>query len=141
VAKLQAEGRTACFVGDGINDSIALKKADVSISLRGASSLATDTAQVVFLTSRDWTSRTAQPSVAMGRSTPSQTLCYIFVVNGKSYRFRQSMKQNKDWKIGPGVKLPLLLRIAVFTNGVGFHFLEQQPQSLQDDQFQTRSDW
>ena len=49
VARLQAEGRTVCFVGDGINDSIALKKADVSISLRGASSLATDTAQVVFL--------------------------------------------------------------------------------------------
>jgi heavy metal translocating P-type ATPase len=49
VEKLQKEGRKVCFVGDGINDSIALKKADVSISLRGASSLATDTAQVVFL--------------------------------------------------------------------------------------------
>ncbi len=49
VAKLQAEGCKVCFVGDGINDSIALKKADVSISLRGASSIATDTAQVVFL--------------------------------------------------------------------------------------------
>ena len=49
VAKLQAEGRKVCFVGDGINDSIALKKADVSISLRGASSIATDTAQIVFL--------------------------------------------------------------------------------------------
>ena len=35
VAKLQAERRKVCFVGDGINDSIALKKADVSISLRG----------------------------------------------------------------------------------------------------------
>ncbi len=49
VARLQAEGRKVCFVGDGINDAIALKKADVSISLRGASTLATDTAQVVFL--------------------------------------------------------------------------------------------
>ncbi len=49
VARLQKEGRKVCFVGDGINDSIALKKADVSISLRGASSLATDAAQVVFL--------------------------------------------------------------------------------------------
>lgn len=46
---LQKEGRTVCFIGDGINDSIALKKADVSISLRGASSVATDTAQVVFM--------------------------------------------------------------------------------------------
>jgi len=49
VAKLQAEGGKVCFVGDGINDSIALKKADISISLRGASSIATDTAHVVFL--------------------------------------------------------------------------------------------
>ncbi len=49
VQKLQAEGRTVCFVGDGINDSIALKKANVSISLRGASSIATDTAQIVFM--------------------------------------------------------------------------------------------
>jgi P-type E1-E2 ATPase len=49
VAKLQSEGNKVCFVGDGINDLIALKKADVSISLRGASSIATDTAQIVFL--------------------------------------------------------------------------------------------
>jgi Cu2+-exporting ATPase len=49
VAQLQKEGRKVCFVGDGINDSIALKKADVSISLRGASTIATDTAHVIFL--------------------------------------------------------------------------------------------
>src|SRR4029077_18427495 len=49
VEKLQKEGCKVCFVGDGINDSIALKKANVSISLRGASSIATDTAQIVFL--------------------------------------------------------------------------------------------
>ena len=49
VEKLQKEGRKVCFVGDGINDSIALKKANVSISLRGATSIATDTAHIVFL--------------------------------------------------------------------------------------------
>ena len=49
VEKLQREGRKVCFVGDGINDSIALKKANVSISLRGATSIATDTAQIVFM--------------------------------------------------------------------------------------------
>jgi heavy metal translocating P-type ATPase len=49
VELLQKEGRTVCFIGDGVNDSIALKKANVSISLRGASSIATDTAQVVFM--------------------------------------------------------------------------------------------
>jgi P-type E1-E2 ATPase len=49
VETLQKEGRTVCFIGDGVNDSIALKQADVSISLRGASSIATDTAQIVFM--------------------------------------------------------------------------------------------
>jgi Cu2+-exporting ATPase len=49
VEQLQTEGRKVCFVGDGINDSIALKKANVSISLRGASSIATDTAHIVFM--------------------------------------------------------------------------------------------
>src|SRR5262249_51976072 len=49
VEKLQNEGKKVCFVGDGINDSIALKKANVSISLRGASSIATDTAHIVFM--------------------------------------------------------------------------------------------
>ena len=49
VERLQQEGCKVCFVGDGINDAIALKKANVSISLRGATSIATDTAHVVFM--------------------------------------------------------------------------------------------
>ena len=49
VEKLQQEGRRVCFIGDGINDAIALKKADVSVSLRGASSLATNTAQIILM--------------------------------------------------------------------------------------------
>jgi Cu2+-exporting ATPase len=49
IAKFQEEGKSVCFVGDGINDSIALKKAHVSISLRGASTVATDSAQVILM--------------------------------------------------------------------------------------------
>lgn len=49
IEQFQKEGRTVCFVGDGINDSIALRKADVSISLRGASTVATDTAQIILM--------------------------------------------------------------------------------------------
>ena len=49
IAKMQREGRRVCFIGDGINDAIALKQADASISLRGATAAATDTAQVVML--------------------------------------------------------------------------------------------
>jgi len=45
----QGQGRRVCFVGDGINDSIALRTADVSVSLMGASTIAADTANVVLL--------------------------------------------------------------------------------------------
>ncbi|MEK7991979.1 MAG: heavy metal translocating P-type ATPase [Thiotrichaceae bacterium] len=51
IGKLQDEGRFICYVGDGINDSIALKKAQVSISLSGASTVATDTAQIILMDS------------------------------------------------------------------------------------------
>jgi Cu2+-exporting ATPase len=49
VENLQKQGHSVCFIGDGINDAIAMKKAQVSISLRGASSIATDVAQVVLM--------------------------------------------------------------------------------------------
>ena len=49
VEQLQQEGKTVGFVGDGINDTIAMKQADVSISLMGASSIATDVAQIILM--------------------------------------------------------------------------------------------
>lgn len=50
VERLQNEGHKVCFIGDGINDSVALQKADVSISLHGAATIAQDTADVVLMT-------------------------------------------------------------------------------------------
>jgi heavy metal translocating P-type ATPase len=49
IEQLQQQGHFICYVGDGINDSIALKKSQVSVSLRGASTIATDTAQIVLM--------------------------------------------------------------------------------------------
>lgn len=49
IEELQARGKSVCFVGDGINDAIALKKATVSVSLRGASAVAADCAQVMLM--------------------------------------------------------------------------------------------
>ena len=46
---LQNEGKFVCYIGDGINDAIALKKSQVSVSLRGASTVATDTAQIILM--------------------------------------------------------------------------------------------
>jgi len=49
IEQLQQTGKRICYVGDGINDAIALKQASVSISLRGASTVATDAAQVILM--------------------------------------------------------------------------------------------
>ena len=49
IEQLQQQGHFICYIGDGINDAIALKKSQVSISLRGASSIATDTAQIILM--------------------------------------------------------------------------------------------
>jgi Cu2+-exporting ATPase len=49
IEQFQKEGKSVCYIGDGINDSIALMKADVSISIRGASTVATDTAQIILM--------------------------------------------------------------------------------------------
>ena len=49
IARLREQGRHVGYIGDGINDSIALKGANVSISLCGSSTVATDTAQVILM--------------------------------------------------------------------------------------------
>jgi Cu2+-exporting ATPase len=49
ITQLRADGKSVGFVGDGINDAIALKAANVSISLSGASTVAMDTAQVILM--------------------------------------------------------------------------------------------
>lgn len=50
IESLQAQGRKVCFIGDGINDSVALQKADVSVSLHGAATIAQDTADILLMT-------------------------------------------------------------------------------------------
>lgn len=48
VRQFQSEGHTVCFIGDGVNDAIAMQQADLSISLRGATTLATDVADIIL---------------------------------------------------------------------------------------------
>lgn len=48
VKQYRKQGRVA-MVGDGINDGPALSLADVSISLKGASNIALDTADIIFM--------------------------------------------------------------------------------------------
>ncbi|MBF0288101.1 MAG: heavy metal translocating P-type ATPase [SAR324 cluster bacterium] len=93
IEQLQQEGRSVCFVGDGINDSIALKKATVSISLRGASTVATDTAQIVLM------------------DTTLKQLAYVFELAGK---FHNNQKVGIACSTIPGI---------ICTGGVFFSYL------------------
>ncbi len=52
VTTLVQQGRQVCFIGDGINDALALKRAQVSISMAGSAAVALDAASVVLLESR-----------------------------------------------------------------------------------------
>lgn len=82
IQQLRDEGRFVCFVGDGINDAIALQAAQVSISLKGASTAATDTAQILFM---DGTLR---------------NLPRLFEMVDE---FEESMRRNIVFGFGPGV--------------------------------------
>ncbi len=49
IERLQQTGRKVCFVCEGIDDAAAMQTADVSISLRGVSSISNDSPQIVFM--------------------------------------------------------------------------------------------
>ena len=49
VRLLQKEGKKVMMVGDGVNDSVALSCADIGISISGASTIAVDVSDVVFM--------------------------------------------------------------------------------------------
>jgi len=49
VRDLKEQGHTVAFVGDGINDSVALSYADIGISVKGGADIAKETAGVILL--------------------------------------------------------------------------------------------
>lgn len=82
IIRLQEAGKFVCFVGDGINDAIALKQAQISISLRGATTIATDTAQIIMM---------------------DQTLNQLPDLFTNSEKFESNMQTNLMTTVVPGV--------------------------------------
>lgn len=82
IQQLKDEGRFVCYIGDGINDSIALKTAQVSISFSNASNVATDTAQVILM------------------NDDLQQIIHLFEL---AQSFDQQMQKTLLYSIAPGV--------------------------------------
>jgi Cu2+-exporting ATPase len=82
ITRLQSDNRRVCFVGDGINDAIALKTAHVSVSLKGASTAATDTAQVILM---------------------DESLTELTRLFSLADDFERNMKRNLFTSVAPGV--------------------------------------
>jgi len=49
VKEIQEQGANVCFVGDGVNDAVALAQADIGISLAAGTDIANDAAQITLL--------------------------------------------------------------------------------------------
>ena len=115
IDKLQREGKSVCYVGDGINDGIALKKAHVSVSMLGSSAIATSSAQVVMM----------NPNLTQ--------LCYLFDLAKDSDHYMRTslllslvpgvLTISGALLLGFGIASSILLNVSVFVVGSSYIFL------------------
>jgi Mg2+-importing ATPase len=88
VAALQRGGQTVGFLGDGINDTVAIHAADVGISVDTAVDAAKQTAAIVLL---DKSLDVVSDGIALGRRTFANTLKYIRVTTSANFGNMVSM--------------------------------------------------
>ncbi|KAI8872536.1 transmembrane protein, partial [Ramicandelaber brevisporus] len=94
VKELQAQGRTVGFLGDGINDALALRGADVGISVETGTAIAKDAADVILteksLAVISW-------AIRRGRTTHGNTIKYIKMTASSNFGNVFSMLVAAAW--------------------------------------------
>ena len=81
VARLQAEGRTVAFVGDGINDAPALTRADLGMAVGTGTDVAIEAGDVVLMSGDPALARTALGLAGATFRTIRQNLFWAFGYN------------------------------------------------------------
>jgi Mg2+-importing ATPase len=109
VEALQKGGLVVGFLGDGLNDSAAMKKADVSISVQNATNVAREAADFILLKS---SLKVLAEGVEVGRTIFANTLKYIFIATSANFGNMFSMALSSIFL----PFLPLLPKQVLLTN-------------------------
>ena len=135
VAALRAAGNTVGYFGDGINDSAALKTADVGISVDTAVDVAKNAAAIVLL-AKDLS--VVAEGVRLGRRTFVNTMKYVRVGVSAAFGNMLSMAVAAIWL----PYLPLLpMQILLLNFMTDFPALAISSDSVDDEDVQRPHSW